>query len=159
MKKSLSTLTIAAALAASSSLALAADNHGNGDKGHPVNKDHSHSQETPHDNHAHDAEHSHGAAHGGIFIEGKEADYELLATADHLQLYVTDHGKPRNLAQASAQLTVLSGGERQEVQLIPSNAGDKLHAEGAFKVVSGAKIVAVVSDGGKTLGTARFTVK
>jgi len=156
MKKSLSTLAVAAALAASAStVALAADNHG-----HPVNQTHSHSQETPHDNHSHAEKHSHGAVHGGLFVEGKEADYELLASADHLQLYITDHGKPRNLAQASAQLTVLgSNGERQQVQLTPSNAGDKLHAEGEFKLASRAKIVAVVSDGGKTLGTARFTVK
>jgi len=34
------------------------------------------------DGHAHE----HAAAHGGIFVEGKEADYELVATPQRLQL-------------------------------------------------------------------------
>ena len=101
--------------------------------------------------------HAHDPAHGGIVAAAKEADYELVARADVLQLYVSDHGKARDLSKASARLTLLSGKEKHEAQLLP--AGDKLEARGAFKVAPGTKVVAVVIDGGKTLGTARFTLK
>lgn len=101
--------------------------------------------------------HAHEPAHGGVVSPGKEADYELVAKADTLQLYVSDHGKKRDISKAGAKLTLLSGTEKQEVLLQP--AGDKLEAKGAFKVGPGTKAVAVVTDGGKTLGTARFTLK
>lgn len=99
----------------------------------------------------------HVATKGGVFVEGKEADYELVAKPGSVQLWVFDHGKPRNVSKASAKLTLLSGSAKQEVVLQP--AGDKLEATGNFQVGPGTKAVAVVSDGGKTLGTARFTLK
>ena len=99
----------------------------------------------------------HVATKGGVFVEGKEADYELVAKSGSVQLWVFDHGKPRSIAKASAKVTLLSGSEKQEVVLQP--AGDKLEATGNFKVGPGTKAVAVVTDGGKTLGTARFTLK
>lgn len=94
---------------------------------------------------------------GGIVTPGKEADYELVAKPTLLQLYVQDHGKLRDVSKASAKLTLLAGKEKQEVELKP--AGDRLEASGSFKVAAGTKVVAVVSDGGKTLGTARFTLR
>lgn len=99
----------------------------------------------------------HTPRHGGIMVPGKEADYELVAKPDTLQLYVYDHGKPKDVSKASAKLTLLSGADKQEVHLAP--AGDRLEARGAFKVGAGTKAVAVVTNGGKTLGTARFTLK
>lgn len=103
------------------------------------------------------AEGKHTASYGGIFVEGKEADYELVAKPALVQLYVSDHGKAKDLSKASAKLTLLSGADKQDVELKP--AGNKLEATGTFKVGPGTKAVAVVSDGGKTLGTARFTLK
>ena len=94
---------------------------------------------------------------GGIVVPGKEADYELVAKPTAIQLYVYDHGKPRDVSKASAKLTLLAGTDKQEVELKP--AGDKLEATGNFKVAAGTKAVAVVTDGGKALGTARFTLK
>lgn len=99
----------------------------------------------------------HAAQHGGVFVEGKEADYELVAKPALLKLYVSDHGKPKNLATVTAKVTLLAGSDKQEVELKP--VGDKLEAAGTFKVAPGTKAVAVVTDGGKTLGTARFTLK
>lgn len=99
----------------------------------------------------------HNPMRGGIMVPGKEADYELVAKSDVIQLYVYDHGRPKDVSEASARLTLLSGVEKQEVALAP--AGDKLEAKGAFKVGPGTKAVAVVTNAGKTLGTARFTVK
>jgi len=101
--------------------------------------------------------HAHEPAHGGVVAAAKEADYELVAKADRLQLYVSDHGKARDLSRASARLTLLSGKDKQEAMLHP--AGDKLEATGAFQIAPGTKVVAVVTDGGKVLGTARFTLK
>ena len=99
----------------------------------------------------------HAPQHGGIVVEGKEADYELVARADTLQLYLRDHGKPMDASKATARLTLLSGAEKTEVELKP--AGDKLEAKGSFKVAAGTKAIAVVTNAGKTLGTARFTLK
>jgi hypothetical protein len=94
---------------------------------------------------------------GGIVVEGKQADFELVAKSDVIQMYLRDHGKPMSPAKASAKLTMLNGSEKQEVTLAP--VGDKLEAKGAFKVAAGTKVVAVVTNEGKSLGTARFTLK
>ena len=102
-------------------------------------------------------DHDHAPRKGGVVSSGTAADFELVARPDVLQLYVSDHGKPRDLAKASAKLTLLSGQEKQEVELKP--AGDRLEATGSFKVAPGTQAVAVVIDGGKTLGTARFKLK
>ena len=98
----------------------------------------------------------HKPMHGGI-VEGKQADFELVAKPDVLQLYMRDHGKMMSAAKASAKVTLLAGSDKQEVTLSP--AGDKLEAKGSFKVGAGTKVVAVVTNDGKSLGTARFTLK
>ena len=100
--------------------------------------------------HKHD---DHTPRHGGLVAPGKEADFELVAKPDTLQLYLSDHGKPMDLSKASAKVTLLADAEKTEVELKP--AGDKLEA----KVAAGTKAVAVVTNSGKTLGTARFTLK
>jgi len=133
MKHALITLTLAAALAGGSTPALAAEDHDHADT------------------------HAHSASHGGILVEGKQADYELVAKNGHIRLYVSNHGTPRDITQASATLTLLPpNGERQEMQLTPE--GDALHAEGAFPLTAGTKAIAIVTDAGKTLGTARFSL-
>ncbi len=49
-----------------------------------------------------------------------------------IQLYLRDHGKPADVSKATAKVTLLTGTEKQEVELKP--AGDKLEANGSFKV-------------------------
>lgn len=105
----------------------------------------------------HEHAHEHTALHGGVVVEAKDVDYELVATPDTLQLYLRDHGKPMDVSKASAKVTMLAGTERQDVELKP--AGDRLEAKGSFKVPAGTKAIAVVSNAGKTLGTARFVLK
>ena len=102
------------------------------------------------------AAHSHKPLHGGVVVEGKDIDFELVAKPATIQLYLRDHGKAVDLAKASAKVTLLTGTEKQEVELKP--AGDKLEATGSFKVGPGTKAVAVVSVAGKP-ATARFTLK
>ena len=100
--------------------------------------------------------HDHKPLHGGVVVEGKDMDYELVAKPATIQLYLRDHGKAVDLAKASAKLTLLTGTEKQDVELKP--AGDKLEATGSFKVGPGTKAVAVVTVAGKP-ATARFSLK
>jgi len=99
---------------------------------------------------------SHKPMQGGIVATVKDIDYELAASATALRLYVRDHGKAVDLSKATAKLTLLTGSEKQEVELKPS--GDKLEATGTFKVMAGTKVVAVISFGAKQ-STARFVIK
>ena len=104
----------------------------------------------------HDHAHEHKPMHGGVVVEVKDMDYELVAKATAIQLYLRDHGKPADVSKASAKVTLLTGTEKQEVELKP--AGEKLEATGTFKVGPGTKAVAVVTVNGKP-ATARFTIK
>ena len=81
--------------------------------------------------------HDHSPKHGGVVAEAKDMDYELVA-------------------KASAKLTLMTGTEKQEVELKP--AGDKFEAIGSFKVGPGTKAVAVVTIAGKPTGTVRFVL-
>ena len=95
--------------------------------------------------------------HGGAVTEAKDIDYELVAKPTMIQLHLRDHGKPADVSKASAKLTLLTGAEKQEVELKP--AGEKLEASGAFKVGPGTKVVALVTIAGKSAGTVRFALK
>jgi hypothetical protein len=105
----------------------------------------------------HNHAHEHKPLHGGLVVEVKDMDYELVAKPTVIQLHLRDHGKPTDVAKASAKLTLLSGAEKQEVELKP--AGDKLEATGTFKVGPGTKVVALVTIAGKPAGTVRFAMK
>jgi hypothetical protein len=104
-------------------------------------------------NHAHE----HKPMHGGVVVEAKHIDYELVAKPTTIQLHLRDHGKPADVSKASAKLTLLSGAQKQEVELVP--VGSKLEATGTFKVGPGTKVVAVVTIAGKPAGTVRFALK
>lgn len=106
---------------------------------------------------AEDKSHGHSAKFGGIVVPGKQADLEIVAKPDLLQIYVDDHGKPVKLEGAKARVTLLSGTEKSDVDLVA--AGNKLEAKGAFKVAKGTKGVAVVTLAGKPAMTARFEIK
>jgi hypothetical protein len=99
---------------------------------------------------------THKPMQGGVLATVKDVDYELVASATALRLYVRDHGKAVDVSKATAKLTLLTGSEKQEVELKPS--GDKLEATGTFKVKTGTKVVAVISSGAKQ-ATARFVIK
>ena len=105
------------------------------------------------DHHAGD---DHKPKHGGVVAPTKAMDFELVAKPTTIQLFLRNHGKPFDVSKASGKLTLLSGAEKQEVDLKP--AGDKLEASGTFKVGPGTKAVAVVNVAGKP-ATARFALK
>ena len=103
------------------------------------------------------AGHDHEPLHGGVVVEVKDGDLELVAKSDVVRLYVRDHGKPLDVSKASAKLTLLAGTEKQEVDLKP--AGDRMEAKGHFKVGAGTKAVVVLNLPGKPPATARFSLK
>lgn len=100
--------------------------------------------------------HDHSPKHGGVVVETKDLDVELVARPEAIRIYLRDHGQGIDMSKASAKVTLLTGTEKQEVELKP--AGDKLEAAGRFKVGPGTKAVAVVTVAGKA-STARFTIK
>ena len=102
-------------------------------------------------------EHSHKPRFGGVVVETKAGDIEIVAKPDSLQIYITDHGKARKLDGAKAKVTLLNGSEKSEADLVA--AGDKLEAKDAFKVAKGTKGIAVVTLAGKAPVSARFDVK
>ncbi|MET4580405.1 hypothetical protein [Ottowia thiooxydans] len=104
----------------------------------------------------HDHAHAHKPLHGGVVVEVRDMDYELVAKPESIQLYLRDHGKPADISKATAKVTLLTGSETQALELKP--AGDKLEATGSFKLSAGTKAVAVVIVNGKP-ATARFTLK
>jgi hypothetical protein len=100
--------------------------------------------------------HDHKPLHGGVVVEVRDMDFELVAKPSAIQLHLRSHGKAPDLSKTTAKVTLLTGTEKQEVELKP--AGDKLEAVGSFKVGPGTKAVAVVTVAGKP-ATARFTLK
>lgn len=104
----------------------------------------------------HDGAHRHKPLHGGVVVATKQMDFELVAKPAVIQLYLSDHGKAVDLAKTTGKLTLLTGSEKQEIELQP--AGDKLEATGTFKVTAGTKAVAVVNVAGKA-AAARFSLK
>lgn len=104
--------------------------------------------------------HSHGAKpqHGGIVAEASDIEFELVAKADSITVFVRDHGKALATQGASGKVTLLSGADKAEAALAP--AGDnKLQAKGAFKVGPGTKLVATVSLQGRKPISMRFALK
>lgn len=133
---------LAVSLAIGSTSAMAADDH----------KGHDHAAKAG----AH-AGHDTKPTHGGVVSVVKDVNYELVAKADTLTLYISDHGKPADLKGASAKLTLLSASDKTDVTLAP--AGDRLEAKGSFKVGAGTKVAGHVTLSGGAATSVRFTLK
>ena len=100
---------------------------------------------------------SHTPKHGGVVVETKAGDLELVAKADSIQIYPSDHGKTMKLTSATGKVTVFNGNEKTEAPLVL--VGDRLEAKGSFKVAAGTKVLAEVGLNGKPAVSARFTLK
>lgn len=99
----------------------------------------------------------HKSQHGGIIVETKSADLELVAKPDLITIHVSDHGKPMKLISATGKVIVFNGNDKTEVPL--AIVGDRLEAKGIFKVVAGTKVLTDVAINGKPPVAARFTIK
>jgi hypothetical protein len=94
---------------------------------------------------------------GGIVVETKSGDMELVVKPEQIHIYVSDHGKPMKLTSGSGKVTVFNGSDTKESPL--ALMGDKLEAKGPFKAAAGAKVLAEVSVNGKPAVSARVTLK
>ena len=95
---------------------------------------------------------------GGVATEVKDVNYELVAKADAVALYIEDHGKKVDTKGAAAKLTLLTDGQKAEVTLAPAGEG-RLEAKGSFSVKAGTKAIAVVTLAGKPPVSVRFEIK
>ena len=94
---------------------------------------------------------------GGVVVESKVGDLEIVANPESIHIHISDHGKAVKLDGAKAKVTLLNGAEKSEADLVL--VGDKLEAKGAYKVAKGTKGVAIVTLAGKSPVTARFDIK
>lgn len=125
-------LTLLAALCLSAGIASAADQHG----------------------HAHD----HKPLHGGVVVEAKDLNFELVAKSDSLTLYVVDHGKPVATAGGKAIATVYAGNEKTTVALEPA-AENRFVAKGDFKAGVGVRVGVAVALAGQPEAKLNFRLK
>jgi hypothetical protein len=104
---------------------------------------------------AHDA---HGKPQfGGIVMQAKDYELELVLKPGLATLHVTEHGKPVPLTGATAKVTLLAGSAKSDFNMILKaghfeSGGDIAHAKGT-------KAIAAVVIPGKGTYTARFEVK
>ena len=73
----------------------------------------------------------HAPKHGGVVVETKAGDMELVAKPDLIVIHVSDHGKPMKLSSATGKVTVFNGNDKTEAPL--ALAGDKLEARAASR--------------------------
>jgi len=99
----------------------------------------------------------HKPKHGGVVVETKAGDMELVAKPELIVIHVSDHGKPMKLTSGSGKVTVFNGADKTEATL--ALVGEKLEAKGSFKIAAGTKVLAEVSVNGKAAVAARFTLK
>ena len=99
----------------------------------------------------------HKPKHGGVVVETKAGDMELVAKPDSIVVHLSDHGKPMKITSGTGKVTVFNGNEKTEAPL--ALVGDRLEAKDAFKVTAGTKVLADVSLNGKPAVAARFTLK
>jgi len=99
----------------------------------------------------------HGPKHGGVVVDTKAGDLELVAKPELIVIRVSDHGKDMKVTSATGKVTVFNGNDKTEAPL--ALAGDKLEAKGSFKVGAGTKVLAEVALNGKPAVSARFTLK
>jgi len=104
------------------------------------------------------ADGEHKPKYGGVVTVVKDVQYELVAKADSVALFIEDHGKKVDTKGATGKLTLLTEGGRTEVPLVPMGENG-LGAKGAFKVPAGTKAVATITLAGKSAINARFELK
>ena len=93
--------------------------------------------------------------HGGVMVEAKDVDVELVAKPDILTIYLSDHGKPISSEGGNAKLTILNGSDKKDYDLL--SMGDRFELKGFFSVPKASKAIAVIKLKSKVI-TARFNL-
>jgi hypothetical protein len=108
------------------------------------------------DKHGHG--HDHKPLHGGILAETAGLDFELVAKADSLTLYVASEDKPVTTVGAKATGTVHAGSEKTVATFEPAGE-NRLVAKGSFKVGVGVRVAVAVTLPGKPEAKLNFRLK
>lgn len=105
---------------------------------------------------------AHGEAskpkHGGVIAKAEPLEAELVTAPTKLTLYMYDHGKPVDTKGATAKLTILATGKKQEVTLAPGG-DNKLEGAITEALPKGARVVGVVSAGESKALSMRWAIK
>lgn len=104
--------------------------------------------------HAHDVK----PMYGGVVAAVSDINYELVLKPDSATIYVSDHGKPVDVKNGTATLTLLSGTDKTDAKLNGAGA-NKLEAKGSFKAAPGTKAAATVTLPGQPPRSMRWTIK
>ena len=102
---------------------------------------------------------AHGSAkakHGGVLATANDLSFELAAEGGNAVIYIEDHGKPMAPTALKGKLTVLSGAEKSEAELVV--VVNRLEAKG-ITLAPGAKVVAALVTPAAKAFTVRFTIK
>ncbi len=103
-------------------------------------------------------DHSHAGKHGGKIVDTGHHHMEIVATDGALEIYLEhDDGTPENIADAKAKATVLSEGQKHEIELTP-DPGNVLKGSGSFKAVKGTTIVVTLTMPGHKPEQARLNL-
>ncbi len=104
------------------------------------------------------ADGNHHSKYGGVVAVVKDVQYELVTKPDSIAVFIEDHGKKVDTKGATAKLTLLTGGDKTEIALVPAGENG-LEAKGAYRVSTGTKAVATITLAGKPAVNARFEMK
>lgn len=94
---------------------------------------------------------------GGIVVQSKDYELELVLKAGLATLHVTEHGKPVPLTGASAKVTLLAGTAKSDLTMTLKEG--RFEAGGDIAHAKGTKATAAVVIPGKGTYTGRFEVK
>ncbi len=95
--------------------------------------------------------------HGGQMRMAGAYHFELVAKANELTVYLTDHASTDVPSQgASGTATVLAGKKKATVKLLPAG-GNTLKGAGQFELAPDMKVVVSIALPGKASEQARFT--
>lgn len=96
--------------------------------------------------------------HGGIVVQKGDMEYELVAKADSLNIFVYDDDKPAATKGGKATVVLMSGNDKKAIELEPAG-GNKFKAKGNFPIKPGSKAIATIELSGRNKEEASFTLK
>ncbi len=92
-----------------------------------------------------EGEHSHAGKHGGKIVETGHHHMEIVAKDGSLEVYLAhEDGDAEDVKDAKAKATILSEGQKQEIELVPDPA-NFLKGTGTFKAAKGTTIVVTLT--------------
>lgn len=94
--------------------------------------------------------------HGGVMSAAAGMGFELVALGDGAAIYLSDHDMPISPVGLTGKLTVLSGEQKSEADLVA--VGGRLEAKG-IRLAPGAIVVAVLQNAAKQSVTVRFAYR